>query len=195
MMKQQLAIWAGSALLATGALVGCGPGDQQEPGTPPETEQAAPDDTAADDNMAMYEPEDTGDATTPARDPAMADDPATAADSSYGPEGEGDETGADLASMSDDEIVGKAIVSRDGEEIGDVDEVVVDGTTGQKFVVVDVGGFLGVGEKSIVIAMDELEAGTDERIQSDLTRETLQTQTEYDPSYFKKSEEEEPGTY
>jgi hypothetical protein len=45
--------------------------------------------------------------------------------------------------------------------------------------------------------MDELEAGTDERIQSDLTRETLQTQTEYDPSYFEKSKEEEkePGTY
>jgi sporulation protein YlmC with PRC-barrel domain len=191
--KQHLAVWAGSALLATGALVGCGPGDQQEPGTPPATEQTAPEDTATDDNMAMYEPEDAGEDTATAEDPAMTDDRSTADRSYASPEG--GQAGGSLEGMSDDEIVGKAIVSRDGEEIGDVDEVVVDGTTGQKFVVVDVGGFLGVGEKSIVVALDELQAADDDRIQSDLTRETLQTQTEYDPTYFKKSEEEESSTY
>lgn len=182
--KRYLAIWASSALLATGALVGCGPGDPQEPATP-ETEDPAAD------NMAMYEPEDTGAADDPtmADDPSMADDRSTTGDpTSASPEGS--DAAGSLEGMSNDDLVGKAIVSRDGEEIGDIDEIVVDGTTGQKFAVVDVGGFLGVGEKSIVVALDELESTADDRIQSDLTRETLQTQTEYDPSYFETSDEE-----
>lgn len=190
--KNHLVIWAGSALLATGAVVGCGPGDPQDPGTPPATEDPAAD------NMAMYEPEETGDERSTAEDRStaddrsMTDDRTMAEDRSYASPQTGEATDS-LASMSTEEIVGKAIVSRDGEEIGDVDEVVVDGTTGQKFAVVDVGGFLGVGEKSIVVALDELQAADDDRIQSDLTRETLQTQTEYDPGYFEKTAEE-PST-
>lgn len=187
-IKGYFATWAGSAVLAM-ALAGCDTGNQQDPGAPATEDQAG-------DNLAMYEPDDTaGDQTgTTADDPTMADDPSTASDPAMGDD---PMLGADrtqeqpgmaagsLDTMSTDDIVGKAVVSRTGEEIGDVDEVVTDPTSGQKFAVVDVGGFLGVGQKSIVIGLDELQmpAGED-RIQSDLTREELQTKTEYAPGDY-----------
>lgn len=185
--KGYLAVWAGSALLATGILAGCDAGNQQQqdPGSP----------ATQDDNMAMYEPDDTtGSQTGTTDDPTTADDPYSTTDPSMtsddplmGSDRSQSQTGMageqSLETMSADKIVGKPIVSREGEEIGDVQEVVQDPTSGQKFAVVDVGGFLGVGQKSIVIAFDELQMSGD-RLQSDLTRETLQTKTEYSPGDY-----------
>lgn len=179
--KKHLAIWAGSALLATGAIAGCDAGDPGAPAT----------EDPASENLAMYEPDDNANDQSGAMqdDPSMTDDQSMTDPmddrSMAGNQSAG--SAESLASMSDDEIVGKPILSRDGEEIGDVDEIVVDATTGDKFAVVDVGGFLGIGEKSIVVPLDELSLSNDDRIQSDLTRETLQTETEYDPANFESS--------
>lgn len=188
--KGYFAICAGSALLAMGALAGCDTGNQQDPGTPATEDQAG-------DNLAMYEPDDragdqtgtTADDPATASDPAMGDDPMTRDDPMMGADRtEPGMTGGSLESMGTDRIVGKAIVSREGEEIGNVDEVVTDPTSNQKFAVVDVGGFLGVGQKSIVIALDELQmASGEDRIQSDLTREELQTRTEYSPGDYEST--------
>jgi hypothetical protein len=186
---KQFAIWAGSALLAIGMLAGCDAGNQ-DPGAP------ATEDPASE-NLAMYEPDETaGDETGTATDdpyaqgttddPSMTDDPMMGEDRSA--------TGGSLDSMSSDELVGKAVVSRDGEEIGDVDEVVIDPTSQEKFAVVDVGGFLGVGQKSIVIGLNELELSSDDRIQSDLTREELQTKTEYSAGDYEPATASEQET-
>lgn len=184
--KGYFATWAGSALLALGMLVGCDTG-QQDPGAPATEGQGG-------DNLAMYEPDDTaGDRTPGDQTGTTADDPATATDPGMGDDPmmgaertqPGTRGGGSLANMSTDQIVGKPIVSRNGEEIGNVDEVVTDPTSNQKFAVVDVGGFLGVGQKSIVIALDELQMSSgDDRIQSDLTRQELQSKTEYSPGDY-----------
>jgi sporulation protein YlmC with PRC-barrel domain len=168
-----------------GMLAGCDAGNQQDPGAPA---------TEDSDNLAMYEPDDTAgeqtgttdDPTTATEptDPMTTDDPSMGADRSQSGQTGTGTSGGSLDTMSTDEIVGKPIVSRDGEEIGSVDEVVSDPTSQQKFAVVDVGGFLGVGQKSIVIPFDELQMSGDDRIQSDLTRETLQTKTEYSPGDY-----------
>jgi sporulation protein YlmC with PRC-barrel domain len=87
--------------------------------------------------------------------------------------------------MSADQIVDKTVVSKDGEEIGEVDDIVTDPTSGQKFAVVDVGGFLGVGQKSVVIELDKLQmAAGEDRIRSNVTRQELQSKTEYSPSDY-----------
>lgn len=191
--KGRMAIWAGSALLAWGMLAGCDTGNQnqQEPAAP-----ASESDSG--DNMAMYEPGDkandqAGNAEDTYGSPSTANPPGATgqADSGTGAgqtPGMGAGAGASLESMAADQIVGKTIVSRQGEEIGEVNDVVTDPTSGQKFAVVDVGGFLGVGQKSIVIGLDELQMSTTgggDRLQSDLTREELQTKTEYAPEDYK----------
>ncbi len=193
--KGYLAIWAGSALLA---LAGCDAGNQ-DPGAPATQDQSS-------DNMAMYEPDDaTGGQTGTAGDPATAgdpysttdpsvtgEDPMLGADRSQGQAGTPGQTGQtgmsggqDLASMSPDQIVGKTVVSAEGEEIGEVQEVVQDPASSEQFAVVDVGGFLGVGQKSVVIAFSELQTSSGgDRLESNLTREGLQTKTEYSPEEY-----------
>lgn len=187
--KGYLAIWTGSALLA---LAACDAGNQQQdPGAPATQDQSS-------DNMAMYEPDDSGSQTGTTDDPLTTDDPYSTTDPSTTSEDpllgsdrsqdqggmSGMSGGQSLDTMSPDEIVGKAVVSAEGEEIGDVQEVVQDAASGEQFAVVDVGGFLGVGQKSIVIGFDELKVSGDDRLQSDLTRETVQTETEYSPGDY-----------
>lgn len=189
--KGYLAIWAGSALLA---LAGCDAGNQQQqdPGSPATQEESS-------DNMAMYEPDDSATGTT---DPTTADDPYATSDPSTDPSTTSDDpmmgadqsqsqSGQSLESMSPDQIVGKAVVSAEGEEIGEVQEVVQDPASGDKFAVVDVGGFLGVGQKSVVIALNELQTSSsgEDRLESDLTRETLQTKSEYTPGEYEPVQE------
>ena len=186
--KGYLAIWAGSALLA---LAGCDAGNQ-DPGTPATEDESA-------DNMAMYEPDDS--AADPAADPPLttadnpdmsdpAEDPMLGADRSQTQSGQGMSSGQSLESMSPDQIVGMTVVSAEGEEIGEVQEIVQEPATSQKFAVVDVGGFLGVGQKSVAIAFDELQVsqGGQEQLDSDLTRQTLETKTEYTPGEYEPVE-------
>lgn len=193
--KGYLAIWAGSALLA---LAGCDAGNQQQdPGAPATEDQSS-------DNMAMYEPDDsTGGETGAAGDPTTADDPYSTTDPSMtsddplmgsdrSQQGQtGMSSGQSLESMSPDQIVGKTVVSAEGEEIGEVQEVVQDPATSQKFAVIDVGGFLGVGQKSVAIAFDELQVsqGGQDQLESDLTRQTLETKTEYTPGEYEPVEQ------
>jgi hypothetical protein len=193
--KGYLAIWAGSALLA---LAGCDAGNQQQqdPGSPATQDESS-------DNMAMYEPDDSATGTT---DPTTADDPYATSDPSTDPSTSSEDPlmgsdrsqsesgmsgGQSLESMSPDQIVGKAVVSAEGEEIGEVQEVVQDPASGDKFAVVDVGGFLGVGQKSVVIALNELQTSSsgEDRLESNLTRETLQTKSEYTPGEYEPVQE------
>ncbi|MGQ7845270.1 PRC-barrel domain-containing protein [Granulosicoccus sp. 3-233] len=76
--------------------------------------------------------------------------------------------------------------STDEEDIGEVDELLLseDGTTVER-VVVDVGGFLGMGEHEVAVTMEELhimrsDDGMDFRVYMDATQEELEAQPEYD---------------
>ena len=191
--KGYLAIWAGSALLA---LAGCDAGNQQEPGAPATEDQSS-------DNMAMYEPDDStggmADEPTTAGDPysttdpsMTSDDPMMGSDRSQTQAGQtGMSSGQSLESMSPDQIVGKTVVSAEGEEIGEVQEIVQDPATSEKYAVVDVGGFLGVGQKSVTIGLNELQMSQsgEDRLESDLTRQTLETKTEYTPGEYEPVDE------
>ena len=177
------------SILASGAfaigVAGCDAGDPGDPATP------------EPESSAMYDTEDTdratdtmADAQTDAEDRLQQgqqqaeqrlgqarDEMAGATDSAMD----------SLDTLGSEEIVGKAVVSQQGEEIGDIQEVVMDPNSQQQLAVIDVGGFLGVGEKSVAVAFDQLQLSEDGRVRSDLTRETLQSQPEYDPAQFGES--------
>jgi hypothetical protein len=179
--RPYLAILAGGALFAIG-LAGCDAGDPGDPGTP------------EPESSAMYDTEDTDRATD-----AMADADREAEDRLRQTEDQaqqrmqqeqdrladaGDSAVDSLDTLGQEEIVGKTVVSQQGEEIGEIEEVVMDTTSQQQLAVIDVGGFLGIGEKSVAVAFDQLQLSEDGRVKSDLTRETLQSQPEYDPAQF-----------
>ena len=92
----------------------------------------------------------------------------------------------DLATteLTADDITGKRLYGASGEDIGEVSDLVMgaDGQTVEQ-AVLDVGGFLGIGERKIAVPLDELQfvrnADGDVRIYIQATQEQLEAQPEY----------------
>ncbi|MBM9596384.1 PRC-barrel domain-containing protein [Roseitranquillus sediminis] len=80
-----------------------------------------------------------------------------------------------------DWITGASVSSPDGENIGDVNDLILDRETGQlTAAVIGVGGFLGIGEKQIAVNWDDLQVDYDaNEITSNLTREEADAAPEY----------------
>ncbi|PWC33760.1 PRC-barrel domain-containing protein [Azospirillum sp. TSO35-2] len=61
----------------------------------------------------------------------------------------GSPTGGQMASA--DELIGKNVYGRDNNKIGEVEDVILDGTGKAKQLVISSGGFLGIGEKQVAV--------------------------------------------
>lgn len=81
------------------------------------------------------------------------------------------------------EAMGKAVYNRAGERIGEVDELLIDGSGRVVAAVVGVGGFLGIGERKVAVTYRSFEmtreSNGNPRLLIDLTRETLKSAPEY----------------
>src|SRR5512147_347579 len=68
-------------------------------------------------------------------------------------------TGTTMASPSavdTAKLIGRNIVNTDGDTVGKIDSVVIDQGGKVRYVIVGVGGFLGIGKKDVALAWDEL---------------------------------------
>lgn len=77
-----------------------------------------------------------------------------------------------------DEIEDMDVVGPGGEEIGEVEEVLVDASNQPVALAVEAGGFLGIGEKDVVIELDQLQLEND-RLATSLTKEQIETLPEW----------------
>ena len=66
-----------------------------------------------------------------------------------------------------------------GEEIGEVDAVLVDAAAKPVAVAAEVGGFLGMGEKDVVIGLDQLSQDGD-HLKINMTKEQIGALPEFD---------------
>lgn len=82
-------------------------------------------------------------------------------------------------SMSVDEIDGMSIYDSTGERVGEVDDILMgeDGIT--MAASLDIGGFLGMGEKDIVLPLDSLTKGEDGLLTM-MSKEELEALPEYE---------------
>lgn len=87
-----------------------------------------------------------------------------------------------LLRMRASEIIERGVLNTAGDEIGEVEDVVVvEGEPGP-FVLIEVGGFLGIGEKQIAIALSEFELIDEQLVlEADVTTEDLEAAPEFDP--------------
>ena len=83
--------------------------------------------------------------------------------------------------MRADWITGATIMSTSGEQIGPIQDIMIDSESGQvTAAIVGVGGFLGIGTKQIAVAWDQLQINYDgQEVQMDLTREEAEAAPEY----------------
>jgi hypothetical protein len=85
------------------------------------------------------------------------------------------------AEMAND-ITGERVYDSTGEWIGEVSEMVVKDE--KTWAIVDVGGFLGIGEKPVALDLSELDIATDAnndvRVSTAFTKEELEAMPEYE---------------
>lgn len=80
-----------------------------------------------------------------------------------------------------DWITDATVTAPDGTAIGDINDLIVDGETGEMIAaVIGVGGFLGIGEKQIAVPWEQLSVNFDaQEINSELTEEEAEAAPEY----------------
>lgn len=99
-------------------------------------------------------------------------------------EGYANATTDEVAALTAEDLEGSYVYGANDETVGEIGALVMgdDGEVGQ--VVINVGGFLGIGEKPVAVTWDELQImknaeGDDFRIYIDSSEEALEAQPEY----------------
>lgn len=158
------------------------------------SEEAAPADDAmavgeeapADDAMASEEPAPAEDAMASEEAPAEADAAAASDFDSM--------EAVATADISADELTGTAVYGAGDEEIGSIGDILLseDGTVDA--VIIDFGGFLGIGTKPVAVAFDNLTFVRDENggllLRTPLTAEELEAAPEYDEEAYLSAPED-----
>ena len=81
------------------------------------------------------------------------------------------------------ELLGSSVVNQKGEEVGEIQDVVVKDDA--YYAVLAVGGFLGLGDKNVAIPLDQLKLGEDEAyLMSAQTEEQLEGMPEYEATQY-----------
>jgi sporulation protein YlmC with PRC-barrel domain len=89
------------------------------------------------------------------------------------------------------DVRGRAVLDADGDEVGTVDDLLVDqGETKVRFLRVSHGGFLGIGAEHFLVPVEAVRDVTDEAVHIDRERSRLTDVPGYDPDV-----EEDPGYY
>lgn len=99
----------------------------------------------------------------------------------------------DLVLAGDAEDVrGRDVVDRNGEEVGEVDDLVIDPDERQvRFLQVGAGGFLGIGEDKRLVPVDAVTRIDDDKVHLDKDRTHVADGPGYDPDLVR----EQPKTY
>lgn len=92
---------------------------------------------------------------------------------------------ADLSQLKSDEIEGSYVYGANDETVGEIDGLIMDADGQVTEAVINVGGFLGLGEKPVAVAFDRIqvlksEDGGEFRFYIDSTEEKLESMPEYE---------------
>ncbi|WP_192251819.1 PRC-barrel domain-containing protein [Mesorhizobium silamurunense] len=93
-----------------------------------------------------------------------------------------------MGNIRGDDLKGATVYGANDATIGTIGDVVLTPDNKPDAVIVDVGGFLGIGAKEVAVGMDKLKFMTDKSgkkyLYTNFTKEQLQAQTAYDKSTY-----------
>ena len=140
--------------------------------------------------VSQAEPEvvlrDGGEPVVTERD-TQTDRPAAAADTQIARQSAEE---SESSSLSAADLVGQTVRTVDGEEVGEVSEVGVSPGDTRTHALVDVGGFLGIGERTVALPLDTLGVDSEGNVQTRMTREELENLPEADADQYAELEED-----
>lgn len=152
--------------------------------TAADTTAAKPADTttAMDDNAAATDTTTTASTTTGNSTQAMTDENrARLTRPDITREGY---LAAQANEITADKLTGARVYGPKDEDVGEINRIILDNNGQVERVVLDVGGFLGIGERQIAVTMDELNIvknakGDDFRVYIDANQANLKAQPEF----------------
>lgn len=191
------------------------PADEAAPAATDDMAAAPADEAAPADTDDMAAAPADGDADTGTQDRLAADDQAgaentddmaaaPAEDDAMG-ETDGTQTSAiDRATLTDveesglsaDNLIGTTVYGANDENVGEIGDVILssDGNAVEA-VTIDVGGFLGIGEKTVAVSMENLSFMQDENgnmyLYTQFTQEQLEAQPEYDETTYAEARDDQ----
>ena len=91
---------------------------------------------------------------------------------------------AELTELTADKLEGARVYGPNDEDVGEVNRLILDNSGQVQRIVLDVGGFLGMGERQIAVTPDELnivrtDDGSEFRVYVDASQANLKAQPEY----------------
>ncbi|MGX9180960.1 PRC-barrel domain-containing protein [Mesorhizobium sp. BHbdii] len=94
-----------------------------------------------------------------------------------------------------EDLVGTTVYGANDVNVGEIGDVVLTGDQKVDAVIIDVGGFLGVGEKEVAVGMDNLKFMTDKDgnryLYTNFTKEQLEAQVAYDKGTYAEKRDEQ----
>ena len=164
----------------------------------------APATTASNEPAATAPAAAPSDATAPAVAPAdkTAEAPAASTPDASAPD-QTQTAAIDKSTLTEipvgeiraDDLKGTTVYGANDAKVGEIGDVVLAPDNKTDAVIVDVGGFLGIGEKEVAVGMDNLKFMTDKDgrkyLYTTFTKEQLEAQTAYDKgSYTEKRDQQ-----
>lgn len=154
----------------------------------------APDKTAAADSKDAMANEPEATDRMAANENADMTDKNMAAQREAIAAGRQDYAIVDVTSMGTDELIGANVYSYNNDNLGEIGEIILTDDGKTDAVVIDVGGFLGLGEKPVAVAFTDLEFRADENgrlyVFTQFTQEQLEAATEYNEEEYMQSRDQ-----
>lgn len=94
---------------------------------------------------------------------------------------QGVESASMLGGIPIDDLMGRSVVGSDGEELGEIEDIILDSQSGEaQQAVLASGGFLGIGEKRIAVDFQDLQIEGDQVLAQGLTQASVEGLETYD---------------
>ncbi|MER9487241.1 PRC-barrel domain-containing protein [Mesorhizobium sp. M0563] len=94
-----------------------------------------------------------------------------------------------------EDLVGTTVYGANDVNVGEIGDIVLGGDKKVDAVIIDVGGFLGIGEKEVAVGMDDLKFMTDKNgkryLYTNFTKEQLEAQAPYDKASYAQNREKQ----
>ena len=94
-----------------------------------------------------------------------------------------------------EELVGTTVYGANNENVGEIGDVVLSTDGKVDSIIIDVGGFLGIGEKEVAVGMDNLAFMTDKDgnkyLYTNFTKEQLDAAAAYDKSTYSEKRDDQ----
>ncbi|MGO4637818.1 PRC-barrel domain-containing protein [Mesorhizobium sp. 2RAF45] len=97
--------------------------------------------------------------------------------------------------ISTNDFVGTTVYGADDAKVGEIGDVVLSTDKKVDAVIVDVGGFLGMGEKQVAVGLEKLKFMTDKDgnryLYTNFTKDQLEAQTAYDKGTYAQNRDKQ----